>query len=73
MGKTVNKLGYLTAKRTVYEMVYMVESLGIDNGENKLHSCMSGLHNMADHGAIGPRKFLSLAEKICMEGKTVKG
>ena len=51
----------------------MVESLGIDNGENKLHSCMSGLHNMADHGAIGPRKFLSLAEKICMEGKTVKG
>ncbi len=68
MGKTVNKLGYLTAKRTVYEMVYMVESLGIDNGENKLHSCTSGLHNMADHGAIGPRKFLRCMGRKYMHG-----
>ena len=29
------------------------------------------LHNMADHGTIGPRKFIRLAEN--MEGKTVKG
>jgi hypothetical protein len=30
-----------------------------------------GLHNMAERGTIGPRKFLRLAEK--MEGKTIKG
>ena len=30
-----------------------------------------GLHNMADHGTIGPRKRLRLAEKILDE--TIKG